>query len=508
MTDALFLLKLPVAEMLLATFYLLCVGQSLHVFFLASRRDVRMFSVTIAYEILLVIHLCLMAGISIAAATNNGVFTFGLGAATLPLEQLMWLNTLPIVLGTMLCYTQKRPAVIVELVVLAATIPPVIGLFGPSWVTIFVFDATFFLFRVLRAVILDVGYIRSTVTKLSVIEAISRLPEGILCANEQGRVLLMNDSMRSCLSALDFPTDLADARELWSTLRAKAIATAEVGELFEDGVKLWISDDEARLFVVDKVTLRKQRCQRIIAFDITEEERLDARIKSTSRLLEITGNELRASMDNLRDVEENEAILRMWSHVHDVIGQRLSILHRYLEDDSISDESLEMIKELINSILEDFAKTESLDSAADLEAMVTAFSFIDVAIVVDGQFPTDSIIADAFVRIVREATTNAVRHAQASSVFVEINDDGYQARLTISNNGMPCSEVIHEGTGLPGMRQAMHDIGGTLEVQAVPSFALRAAVRYHKPDSEPGFSRKSEAEFVPAPAFDTRRGLL
>lgn len=43
----------------------------------------------------------------------------------------------------------------------------------------------------------------------------------------------------------------------------------------------------------------------------------------------------------------------MRARVHDVIGQRLSILHRYLEEGRLDDESLEQIDPLLRSIAAD-----------------------------------------------------------------------------------------------------------------------------------------------------------
>ena len=50
------------------------------------------------------------------------------------------------------------------------------------------------------------------------------------------------------------------------------------------------------------------------------------------------------------------------------------------------------------------------------------------------------------------------------------------AHMTISNDGSPASVSYREGTGIPGMRHVAQDLGGSLEVHAVPPFTLAVSI--------------------------------
>ena len=88
--------------------------------------------------------------------------------------------------------------------------------------------------------------------------------------------------------------------------------------------------------------------------------------------------------------------------------------------------------------------------------------------------------AAAFLQIVREASTNATKHAQAHQIQVRLWEEGAESwrvvRMIVSNDGAPAPASIHEGTGIPGMRQVAQDLGGTLEVNPGPPFTLAVSI--------------------------------
>ncbi len=91
----------------------------------------------------------------------------------------------------------------------------------------------------------------------------------------------------------------------------------------------------------------------------------------------------------------------MRARVHDVIGQRLSILHRYLEEGRLDDESLEQIDPLLRSIAADLRSGGASEPAEQLGDIVHAFGLVSVQIDVEGALPEDARVAVAFLQIIR-----------------------------------------------------------------------------------------------------------
>ena len=91
---------------------------------------------------------------------------------------------------------------------------------------------------------------------------------------------------------------------------------------------------------------------------------------------------------------------------------------------------------------------------------------MSVQIDVEGELPNDARVAAAFLQIIREASTNATKHAQAHQVHVRLwqegTEDGAVARMVVSNDGAPAPVSYREGTGIPGMRHVAQNLGGGL----------------------------------------------
>ena len=61
--------------------------------------------------------------------------------------------------------------------------------------------------------------------------------------------------------------------------------------------------------------------------------------------------------------------------------------------------------------------------------------------------------------------TNAVRHAEASNLWLQVTSDGEGVRLVARNDGNSRPNASSPGTGLLGMRERIECLGGRLAVQ-------------------------------------------
>ena len=64
------------------------------------------------------------------------------------------------------------------------------------------------------------------------------------------------------------------------------------------------------------------------------------------------------------------------------------------------------------------------EPAEQLGDIVHAFGLVSVQIDVEGELPNDARVAAAFLQIIREASTNATKHAQAHQVHVRLWQEG------------------------------------------------------------------------------------
>jgi signal transduction histidine kinase len=70
----------------------------------------------------------------------------------------------------------------------------------------------------------------------------------------------------------------------------------------------------------------------------------------------------------------------------------------------------------------------------------------------------------AAYRIVQEALTNVLRHADARTCAVDLRTAGGTLVVTVADDGAgvaPCERAGGGGAGVPGMRERAEELGGT-----------------------------------------------
>ncbi len=491
-------------------------GQAVHGYLRVLHSGTRTRTVAAVYEGALLLHMMVMASFALGYAGDSPVAHVHFLYLGIALQPALWVN---VAIAAVAAYAALAgiedddlaasgedagwmPAVDALIVVLC--IPPIADLLGSSWPFVLYVDAAYFLFRTTYLLLVDKRLRHRMVSALSIAEAMKLLPEGLLYADKHGHTLVANDAMRHCLSALGISADFGRVDDLWNLLneRAQGDCAVPVAETVEreqgNWVLLRIGPHEVRLFSFEGPAFAQKQSypsarplepdsaapgesrrllggearMRVIAYDVTGEVGIMQEIDRTNAELAASQRELKESMLTVQEAAENEAMLRMRGRVHDVIGQRLSMLHRALEDEDLSDEKLDQLKPLLNGILDDLSTGVQVEPADELAATVDAFALTGVEVRVQGDLPEDATIAKLFVDCIREGATNAVKHAHATLVSVTCGPTS----LVIMNDGLSPAGAVEEGTGLQNMRRAVESAGGTLSVDLNP-FALRIAIR-------------------------------
>jgi two-component system sensor histidine kinase UhpB len=103
----------------------------------------------------------------------------------------------------------------------------------------------------------------------------------------------------------------------------------------------------------------------------------------------------------------------------------------------------------------------------------------------DLQDAPDDALATAVYRIVQEALTNALRHAQASRVAVCVLAEEHHLQLSVRDNG--CGRISQFQSsghyGLSGMRERVQALGGSFQLlQCEPSgIEIKVLLPFSKP---------------------------
>lgn len=198
----------------------------------------------------------------------------------------------------------------------------------------------------------------------------------------------------------------------------------------------------------------------------------------TAHNLAQTNRELRSAQaiiaNNVRDAER----LRISRELHDAWGHELTALGLQLEIAShVSDperakdhviQAKSLARDLlakVRDVVSTLRETECHDLKESLAALAESVPnpAIHVDIAPDVRVSPDQ--AHALMRCAQEAVTNAVRHARASNLWLQVTSDCQGVRLVARNDGRPRPEAASPGSGLLGMRERVEHLGGKLAVQ-------------------------------------------
>lgn len=92
-----------------------------------------------------------------------------------------------------------------------------------------------------------------------------------------------------------------------------------------------------------------------------------------------------------------------------------------------------------------------------------------------GNLKFNSDEEEIIYRIVQEGMTNAVRHGQASMIWINIDREYDILKLQIRDNGIGCDK-ISDGFGLTHMKERIHLLGGTVAFDGTDGFCIDARI--------------------------------
>jgi two-component system sensor histidine kinase UhpB len=210
--------------------------------------------------------------------------------------------------------------------------------------------------------------------------------------------------------------------------------------------------------------------------------------------------ERRSSMRRVLTAQESER-RRIAQELHDEIGQNLTavVLELTRVRERIHDESdaLADAQELARESLDELgrisyrlrpAALDDLGLASALAALCSGIARrtgVGVRCEVDGELPAvDPQVELALYRIVQEALTNAVRHAECSSVDVAVAHSDGEIRVRVADDGAGLVGA-KPGAGMRGMRERALVIGGSLDVRSHPGEGVEVLVRVPVADAVP-----------------------
>jgi PAS domain S-box-containing protein len=237
-----------------------------------------------------------------------------------------------------------------------------------------------------------------------------------------------------------------------------------------------------RNVVVLRDVTERVRMQRELRLSLESQKRVEAQLRESRDSL----RELSAALQSIREEEKT----RIARELHDELGQMLTALKMEAAAiaSDLSPQQTDLVKraqgmkQLIDQTVASVRRIsadmrpvmlDNLGLAPTLEWLtndIASRAGLTIDLVMpEGDLGASGDAATAIFRIVQEALTNVVRHAQATTVGVEVARAGGDVRVRVSDDGRGMSDADQRKArsfGLLGMRERAYVLGGGFNIRS------------------------------------------
>lgn len=310
---------------------------------------------------------------------------------------------------------------------------------------------------------------RRVITEKSVKNALDNLPAGILFFDSDSFAVLTNHTMLTLLNELT-DGDVRMMKQLDDVLNGKS-PPASARRIDADDRTFIFSDGRIRTFEKSVIVCSGKKYSQFTANDVTDIYKIKQELEYDNELLRKASDNLRMLSQNVVTATREEEILNFKMQIHDDLGRSITAVRRYLTQNDSSqnaDELIDMWRESVTLMKKD-NETQTDD---ELGFLISSAEKMGLEIIIRGEMPSGSETAYTVISAVRTCLINAVRHADASKMYVDIKRGSDDIEIKITNNGIPPDGEITEGGGLSALRRRAEKNAGTMTVISRPKFAV------------------------------------
>lgn len=307
------------------------------------------------------------------------------------------------------------------------------------------------------------------VTKTSIQESLNTLPSGVCFYDAFGKVILRNKKMVE-LCRLLMNEDILNGNIFWEFICSnKPLMNGQ--RMPHDTETIILLNDVYWLFTKSELNVNKETVLEIVATDISQLYQASASLLSENEKLRVMNSRLKKYSEDVDDVVRSEEILAAKISIHDEIGQAL-LTTKYLLSGNNTMSKRRVLNMWRHCILLLKHETKSVKEMNRYKQLEQAAKAIGMDLVISGQLPNDTRILRLFNMGARETLTNAKKHSNAKTLYVDISDTSYSYILTYFNDGNYPDKKIREGGGLSGLRAHVEKEGGTMTIQQEPEVKI------------------------------------
>lgn len=307
----------------------------------------------------------------------------------------------------------------------------------------------------------------------SIRQALNTLPSAVCYFAPSGAVKLCNLQMYRLFRSLA-QSDLQTLDELTEALAA-CDSRSGIVKLSHERQTYLFPDGKAWRYAQTEVAAEGVTYTEAIFSDVTELYEKNLELQQQTKQLQKISCELKQLSDNVMKLTKEREVLLAKTRLHDQMGAGLIAIRQLLQQDRAMEEraaAVSMLRKAVNTIKNE---KEDLTEHSEFEEFLHDAATIGVQVELQGTLPEPGKLYDVFMVAVRESLTNSVRHADATRLWISVQE-GHTVSVCITNDGtIPVGDVVPKG-GLLNLHRQVTGLGGTLQIRSKPKFALLVTI--------------------------------
>ena len=306
---------------------------------------------------------------------------------------------------------------------------------------------------------------RNAITPSSIKESLDQLETGLCFSQPSGLVILTNHRMNELSHAL-FGMALQNANLFWDALISSEPANETVRVASGDHPEFRLADGTFWSFRREQL----RGVVQITAADTTRQHQLVDELQEKRCDLENMNARIRSYGDKVDEYIIARERLETRVNLHGFLGQALLMTRHYLQYETGNPQKIIDIWQRNIDVLR--MEAEPQQGTDTLASLKNAAKAIGMQVHINGQLPANEQIRKLIASMGAETLTNAVRHAGANQLWIDVENTDTVYVIRYTNDGSVPSVPVTEGGGLSTARRKIEAAGGQMKIEASPRFML------------------------------------
>lgn len=310
--------------------------------------------------------------------------------------------------------------------------------------------------------VLNLRWRNSHITKMSIKESIDELPAGLCYYLNDGRCILKNHKMNNICFQITGQA-LLNGIEFYDAIKGRTI--------------IQLNDGTVRCFRHRTLDYNGEPLNEVIADDITELYQKTDKLRKDNEHMQSINENLRAYGKTIDDTVRRQEILQAKINIHNGMNNiLLSTLNAMNSEDNKEERDI-ILKAWKNNALLLSKEADTQANANIISDLNTIASLIGIKLIWVSSPDTDyAKVSELFTLSAQEAMTNAVKHANAKHLYIEVSSDESTFTARFTNDGQAPKAITTENGGLKNLRNKLEQSGGSLNIEISPQYKLEVTV--------------------------------